>query len=63
MAKANPELARIASQLEDLKRLTILQLVAIGVPSKHIAQTLGIDPSTISRMVPVRDVQNAASNQ
>jgi DNA-binding NarL/FixJ family response regulator len=63
MAETNPELVQVANQLEDLKRLAILQLVAMGVQSKHIAQTLGIDASTISRMVPVRDVQKAASNQ
>lgn len=53
------ELARVAKQLEDVKRLLIIQLLATGVQSAHIAQALGIDPSTISRMVPVRDIQTA----
>jgi len=43
-------------QLEQIKRLLILQLVASGVQAKHIAKALGVDNSVVSRMVPVRAV-------
>lgn len=57
----NTELAGIASQLDDLKRLTILQLLAMGVQSTHIAKALGIHSSAISRMAPVREIKKLAS--
>lgn len=59
----NPELAQIARQLEDLKRLAILQLLATGVQSSHIAKALGIHSSTISRMVPAREIKKLASGR
>ena len=59
----NPDLARIADQLDDLRRLTILQLVAFGVQSSHIAKTLGVHSSAISRMMPVREIQKAISKR
>jgi hypothetical protein len=57
MAEAKSDLARIAAQLEDIKRLAIMQLLVSGAQSGHIAKTLGIDASTISKMMPVRDIQ------
>jgi hypothetical protein len=63
VAEAKSELARIAAQLEDLKRLAILQLLVSGAQSGHIASALNIDPSTISRMMPVRDIKRLASKQ
>lgn len=54
------ELARVAKQLEDIKRLMILQLIASGVQSTHVAKALGIHPSVISRIVPVREIQAAS---
>jgi IS30 family transposase len=59
----NRELARISEQLEELKRLTILQLLASGVQSAHIAKALGIHQSVISRMLPVREIQRAAAKR
>lgn len=53
----NRELARIAGQLEDIKRLTVMQLLLLGAQSGHIAKALGVDPGTISKMMPVRDIQ------
>jgi len=62
-ADRNPELAQIAALLNDLKRLAILQLVASGVQAAHIAQALDIHPSAISRMMPVREIQQQASRR
>ena len=59
----NPEFARIVAQLDDLKRLAILQLLAMGVQSAHIAKALGIHSSAISRMVPAREVKKLASRR
>jgi IS30 family transposase len=54
------ELARISEQLEELKRLIIVQLLASGVQSAHIAKALGIHASGISRIVPAREIQKVA---
>jgi hypothetical protein len=53
------ELERISKQLEDVKRLLIVQLIATGVQTAHIGKALGLDPSRISQLVPVRDIQTA----
>lgn len=57
------DLARISAQLEDLKRLMVVQLVASGVQGSHIADALGVHPSALSRMVPVRDIQKVAAKR
>jgi IS30 family transposase len=59
----NRELARISEQLEELKRLTIVQLLAAGVQRAHIAKALDIHPSAISRMLPVREIQKVAAQR
>jgi IS30 family transposase len=59
----NRELARISEQLEELKRLMIVQLLASGVQSAHVAKALGIHPSGISRMLPVREIQKVAAKR
>jgi IS30 family transposase len=59
----NRELARISEQLDELKRLMIVQLLASGVQSAHVAEALGIHPSGISRMVPVREIQKVAAKR
>jgi hypothetical protein len=59
----NPELARIVELLEDLKRLSIMQLIVSGAQSTHIAEALGIDKSAISRMLPVREIQKAVAKR
>jgi len=40
--------------LEQIKRLLILGLIRSGVQGKDVASILGIDPATVSRMVPAR---------
>lgn len=40
--------------LEAIKRLAILGLLKSGVQSKDIAMALGVDPATITRIVPSR---------
>jgi hypothetical protein len=62
-AERDPDLARISAQLEDLKRLAIMQLIVSGAQSGHIAQTLGIDISAISKMMPVREIQKHISKR
>lgn len=43
--------------LEQIKRLLVLALVQQGVQGKDIASVLGVDPATISRMVPSRQIK------
>jgi hypothetical protein len=38
-----------------------MQLLIQGVQSSHIAKALGVGPSAISKMMPVRDIQKAAA--
>lgn len=40
-----------------------MQLLVSGAQSGHIAKALGIDPSGISRMMPVRDIQKHAASR
>lgn len=56
----NRELTRISKQLDELKRLMIVQLIAAGVQSAHLAEVLGVHPSVISRLVPVREIQKVS---
>jgi hypothetical protein len=58
---ASADLERISAQLEDLRRLAIMQLLVTGAQSAHIAKALDVDPSAISRMMPVRDIKKAAA--
>jgi IS30 family transposase len=62
-AAENRELARISEQLEELKRLMIVQLLASGVQRAHIAKALGIHASGISRIAPAREIQQVASKR
>lgn len=43
--------------LEDIKKLLILDLIVRGVQGKDIAQVLGVDKSTITRLVPSRKIK------
>lgn len=47
----------VVQELTDIKRLLILQLVTSGVLSTHVARTLQVDNSVISRMVPARMIK------
>jgi DNA-directed RNA polymerase specialized sigma24 family protein len=57
------DLTRISAQLDDLRRLAIMQLVVLGAQSSHIAKVLGVDPSAISRLMPVREIQKVAASR
>ena len=43
--------------LEQIKRLLILGLIQQGIQGKDIATVLNVDPATISRMVPTRQMK------
>lgn len=43
-----------ADQLEDIKRLLVLQLLNSGVSASSLASVLEMDPGDFSRMFPVR---------
>lgn len=43
--------AKIASLLEDIKKLLVLHLIERGVPGKRIAEVLNVDAATVSRIV------------
>jgi DNA-binding NarL/FixJ family response regulator len=53
----------VATELADIKRLLILQLLTSGVQTKEIASSLGVANSTISRLVPARDVKKRSSRR
>lgn len=44
--------------LEDIKKLTILGLIERGVQANIIADILGVDKGTISRLVPARKIKS-----
>lgn len=46
------DLAKIASELEALKKLQVLQLLSQGFSQTQIALTLGVGQATVSRMFP-----------
>jgi hypothetical protein len=48
---------KIAALLEDIKKLLILDLVAKGVQSKHIAEVLDVDNAVITRIVSARKIK------
>lgn len=48
---------KIVDALEDIKRLLILDLVAKGIQSKHIAEVLGVDNAVVTRIVSARKIK------
>ena len=42
---------RIIAVLEDIKKLMILDLIDRGIPGKRVAEVLGVDAATVSRIV------------
>ncbi len=44
-------------QLEQIKRLIILGLIKDGIQGKDIAKVLNVDPATITRIVPSRQLK------
>jgi DNA-directed RNA polymerase specialized sigma24 family protein len=63
VSETKDELNRIIGQLEDIKRLAVMQLLVSGAQSAHIAEALDIDASTISKWMPVRDIKKLAAKQ
>jgi hypothetical protein len=45
--------------LEDIKKLLILDLITRGVQAKDIASVFGVNKSTITRMVPARQIKKS----
>lgn len=49
--------------LEEIKKLLILDLITKGIQGKDIAQVLGVDKSTIARIVPSRKIKINKTNE
>lgn len=49
--------------LEEIKKLLILDLITKGIQGKDIAQVLGVDKSTITRIVPSRKIKINKTNE
>jgi predicted transcriptional regulator len=47
----------VAAELGAIKRLLVLQLITSGVQTTKIASALGVNQSSISRLVPARKVK------
>lgn len=54
---------QILKYLDDIKKLLILDLVSRGIQGKDIAQVLGVDKSTITRIVPARKIKINQTNE
>jgi hypothetical protein len=52
----------VLKQLEQIKCLLILELIAAGVRAKDIASVLGMDKSDLSRLVPARAIGKLRNN-
>lgn len=46
-------------ELKALKRLLVLQLMMSGVQTTDIASALGVNKSTVSKLVPLRKVKRS----
>jgi DNA-binding transcriptional regulator LsrR (DeoR family) len=44
--------ANLVQELLDIKKLLILQSLALGYQQRHLAATLGVSEATLSRMLP-----------
>lgn len=54
----------IVKELDAIKKLLILELVASGVQAKDVAKVLGVTKSTVSRLVPARGIRkNLKANE
>jgi plasmid maintenance system antidote protein VapI len=47
---------KVVQLLEDIKKLLILDLISRGVQGKDVAQVLGVNKSTITRIVPAKKI-------
>lgn len=59
MTKKKDERKSKMKPLEEIKRLLILGLIQSGVQSKDIAQALGVNKSTITRIAPARQIKKS----
>lgn len=50
---------KIIELLEDIKKLLILDLIAKDVQAQDVAKVLGVNKSTIARIVPSRRIKKA----
>ncbi len=49
----------VIKELEAIKKLLVLALLAQGLEQKLIAKALQIDPAQLSRMMPARKIKKA----
>ena len=49
---ANTDTKALVDEIQAVKKLLILQLLAMGYKQRHIASVLGISEATLSRMLP-----------
>lgn len=47
----------VVEQLDQLKRLVMLQMIASGIQANQIAKVLGVSKSVISGIVPARMIK------
>ena len=55
----------LIEEMQAIKKLLMLQLLAMGYKQKHIAAALGVSPATLSRMLPKgfsKDIPKTESN-
>ncbi len=51
------DLGSVVAELDIIKRLLILQLMTSGVQTTDIAKAVGVAKSTISKLVPAREIK------
>jgi DNA-binding NarL/FixJ family response regulator len=49
---SEPATEALLKELQEIKKLLVLQLLALGYKQKHVAATLSMSESTLSRMLP-----------
>ena len=54
------DVKKLVDEMESVKKLLMLQLLAMGYKQKHIASVLGISDATLSRMLPKGISKDAA---
>ena len=50
----------VVDELVAIKRLLVLQLITSGVQATSIASALGVNKSSVSRLVPTRKVKRSS---
>lgn len=49
---SNEDAKALIEEMQGVKKLLMLQLLAMGYKQKHIASALGVSEATLSRMLP-----------